>query len=386
VKTVILPEGYEHRTIPQSPTPSPGAAAPTNAQSPASKQSVGRTQLPAIRPTNQIWALAGATIAVVVLSLGAILSLRWARHGVNDVAPPASSDASDQQDDSGRSKVSPPSGHSSKPAERRLAKTPTEGGSDDNAPLGRQTDVAGQLRTAKGSAFRRLRLIVPTYIYPTGDGRKEWQRLLDAASKVEIIAIANPDSGPGPERNPDYASIFTEARNQGITVVGYVTTNYGKRPQPDIKNDIDGWVRLYPQIRGFFFDQQPPERQQVGKFAELRDYAKEKLPDALVITNPGVPCDEAYLSQAVSNVTCIFGNFEGFDRFEVPATLKAYEPIRFAAMPYNIAGVDAMKTALRDAIIKQIGYIYISDGKPPTQWSKLPGYWEAEVEAVSRLR
>ena len=88
-------------------------------------------------------------------------------------------------------------------------------------------------------------------------GRKEWQRLFEAASKVEITAIVNPSSGPGAERNLDYAAIFTEASNRGITLLGYVSTDYGRRPQPEIKNDIDTWIRFYPQIRGFFFDQQP---------------------------------------------------------------------------------------------------------------------------------
>jgi Spherulation-specific family 4 len=209
---------------------------------------------------------------------------------------------------------------------------------------------------------------------------------LDAASKVEIVAIANPNSGPGDERNVDYAAIFTEASNQGVTLVGYVSTDYGRRPQSEIKNDVDAWVRFYPQIRGFFFDQQPSKSPDAGRFAELRDYAKRKIHDPLVITNPGVPCDEAYLAQAVSNVICVFVNHQGFDQFELPATLKAYEPFRFAVMPYNISDVETMRTVVKDAIIKRIGYLYISDAKPPNQWGKLPIYWEAEVDAVSRVR
>ena len=30
---------------------------------------------------------------------------------------------------------------------------------------------------------RRLRLLVPAYIYPTGEGRKQWGRLMDAAAR-----------------------------------------------------------------------------------------------------------------------------------------------------------------------------------------------------------
>ena len=104
-----------------------------------------------------------------------------------------------------------------------------------------------------------------------------------------------------------------------------------------------------------------------------------------MITNPGVPCDEAYLAGAVSNVTCVFQNHEGFDQFEPTAALKSYEPTRFAALPYNIPDTEAMRALIKDAILKRIGYLYISDAKPPNQWNTLPKYWEAEVDAVSHL-
>ena len=76
-------------------------------------------------------------------------------------------------------------------------------------------------------------MLVPAYIYPAGDGLREWGRLIDAASKVEIVAIANPDSGPGNERNLDYAAVFTEASSRGITLVGYISTDYAKRSLDD---------------------------------------------------------------------------------------------------------------------------------------------------------
>ena len=53
-----------------------------------------------------------------------------------------------------------------------------------------------------------------------------------------------------------------------------------------------------------------------GADVKFRDYAQQKLRDPLVITNPGVPCDEAFLARAVSNVTCVSENHEGFDQFD----------------------------------------------------------------------
>jgi hypothetical protein len=90
--------------------------------------------------------------------------------------------------------------------------------------------------------------------------------------------------------------------------------------------------------------------------------------------------------QDVSNVICIFVNFQGFERFELPKTFRPYVPARFAAMPYNIPDAETMQILVKEAIIKGIGYVYISDAKPPNAWGKLPAYWEAEVEAVARFR
>jgi hypothetical protein len=232
----------------------------------------------------------------------------------------------------------------------------------------------------------RLQLLVPAYIFPAGDGRKEWDRLIEAAAKVKVVVIANPNSGPGAEANADYYAIFSEASRAGVTLVGYVSIDFGKRAQADIEKDIQTWLELYPQIRGFFFDQQPPDAKHVERFLKLRDLAKRKLPDALLITNPGIVCDEAYLAKGVSDVTCVFSNFMGFDRFELPESFRSYDPSRFAAMPHDIPDVKTMRTLVQEAIIKRIGYIYVSDAKQPNPWSRLPSYWKEEVDVVSRLR
>jgi hypothetical protein len=392
INTMVLPAGYDSRAKPhvssQSP-PAAGAAAP-KAQGPPRARIKLLAQLPArwSLPATKVWAFAGGTIALLVLTVGAILWLRSATPGVEEAAVARRGPELEKPGDSGPSKASPTSVTDRNPnaSAQGSAKAPTSDGAKGDSPTATHVDVAGQLKAGPAGASHRLRLLVPAYIYPGGDGRKEWQRLIDAASKVEIVAIANPNSGPGEERNLDYAAVFTEAGNQGIKLVGYVSTDYGKRADTEIKNDVDTWLRFYPQIRGFFFDQQPRESRHAVHFAELRDYAKGKLRDALVITNPGVPCDQAYLDQAVSNVTCIFVNYQGFPQFELPATLQAFDPARFAAMPYDIADAETMRSVVKDAIIKRIGYLYISDAKPPNQWGKLPVYWEAEVDAVSRVR
>lgn len=237
-----------------------------------------------------------------------------------------------------------------------------------------------------GRPARRLRLLVPAYIYPSKDGRLQWRRLLDAAAKVDLVAVVNPETGPGAERNPDYAAVVVEAAERGVKLVGYISTQYGARPASEVKADVDTWLRFYPRIAGFFLDQQPPDARHTAHIADIGAYIHEKMKDALVVTNPGTACDESYLARRASDVACIFDNFDGFPAFELPAHLRAYESARYAALVYQVADENTMASLLKEAIIKRIGWIYITDGKTPNPWNRLPAYWEAEVDAVMRLQ
>ena len=179
--------------------------------------------------------------------------------------------------------------------------------------------------------------------------------------------------------------MIAEASKSGVKLVGYVSTRYTGRSLADAKKDIDAWLGFYPQIAGFFIDQQSCEARHVGYYAELRTYAKGKLHDGLLIANPGSSCDKAYLAQRVSDVTCVFAYYEGFGAFDSPP------PQGLSLLTVRRPGLQGRRrrdhgAMVKDAILKRIGYIYITDGGPFNQWNKLPGYWEAEVDAVYRVQ
>jgi hypothetical protein len=229
----------------------------------------------------------------------------------------------------------------------------------------------------------RLRVLVPAYFYPTGEGLKDWQRLGLAAAKVKVVAIANPETGPGDRLNPDYSRAIKGAHDAGVTVIGYVDTNYGGRPLAEIQADLDRWVEFYPQIGGFFLDRQSTTSRDVPIYMKIRDAARRKRKDALLINNPGTTCDEPFIAQPCADATCVFSGFEGFDAFRLPPSYGPRDPSRFAAFTYQINGSLAMRQVIQGAILKRIGYIYVSDmprGENP--WSRLPTYWDGEIEAI----
>ena len=64
----------------------------------------------------------------------------------------------------------------------------------------------------------RLSILVPAYFYPSGRGLKEWEKLIDAAGRAPIVAIANPASGPGKKVDPNYTAVIRRAAKAGVTV------------------------------------------------------------------------------------------------------------------------------------------------------------------------
>ena len=86
-------------------------------------------------------------------------------------------------------------------------------------------------------------------------------------------------------------------------------------------------------------------------------------------------CDESHFAWGVSDATCIFASFEGFNQLRLPAQFWQYNPSRFAALPYQITDAKAMREIVSDAIIKRIGYLYISDApKGSNPRAQLPVY------------
>ncbi|HVX14256.1 MAG TPA: spherulation-specific family 4 protein [Pirellulales bacterium] len=230
-----------------------------------------------------------------------------------------------------------------------------------------------------------ISLLVPAYFYPAGEGLKDWNRLIAAAAEVPIVAIANPASGPGEKPDPNHAMIIGRAARAGVTVVGYVGTVYAKKPLAQAKAEVDRWMEFYPAIGGFFFDEQASDGEQLAYYRELFDYARQKTHDGLVASNPGVPCDVAYINTARADVVCIFENERGYDDFTPPTAWQDNERRHAAAVPFRTADTRQMHDRLRRAVELKLGYFYATDDVGPNPWDRLPTYWDDEVAAIRAL-
>jgi len=231
----------------------------------------------------------------------------------------------------------------------------------------------------------RMRLWVPAYYYPFGRGLREWNRLIASAKAAPIVAIVNPASGPGDHADTNFAAIIPRARKAGITVVGYIGTQYTLKPLAAVKREIETFLRFYPEIQGFHFDEQSSDARGVDYYAELYRYVHERIPGALVLTNPGTSCEAGYAARPASDVISLFEHEGGFEAFRPPAWTARFPGSRFCVQAHNVASEDQMKRSLRRAAQLKVGYVFITDDVGPNPYDRLPSYWDAEVAAVKQL-
>ena len=227
-------------------------------------------------------------------------------------------------------------------------------------------------------------LLVPAYIYPGGDGLRDWQRLIAAADRVPIIVIVNHDSGPGKQVDKDLLAVLERAQRSKLTLIGYVPLNYARRPVADVKADVDSWLSLYPGVfGGIFFDEQPSRPAGIPYVAQCAAYARKRIENARIVSNPGTVCAPEYLTIAGEPTICLFENKTGIDAYRPPPWRTRFRASQMAAVLYDVPTADAMKRSLREMVQKRAGYVYVTDDSGPNPWVRLPSYWDDEVTAVA---
>jgi hypothetical protein len=231
----------------------------------------------------------------------------------------------------------------------------------------------------------KLRLLIPAYFYPAGEGLKEWDRLLTSKVLPHSIIIVNPASGPGKSADPNYIGVLDRARKTKATLIGYVTTSYGKRPLAEVKAEVDSWMRLYPAIRGIFFDEQASGPELLDYYEDLYDYARKERGLSTVVSNPGTICDERYLSRPCADTTCLFEGVWKPEALSLPRWTAKRPGGSKAALSYGVTDAKQMAGILRAAASKQVGVVYVTDATGVNPWRRLPVFWEEEAAAIFEM-
>jgi hypothetical protein len=227
-----------------------------------------------------------------------------------------------------------------------------------------------------------LGFLVPAYFYPVANGA--WETLNRTALRVPLIAILNPNSGPGTSADNNYRQAISNLHSAGGRVIAYIHTGYAARLLSDVKEDVDTYLAFY-SVDGFFVDEMD-NRNLVLSYAyytDLYQYIKARNANYLVVGNPGTTTREGYLAGADMLVT--FENNTGYETYVPDRWTTNYPAGRFAHLPYAVSSAATMTNYVQLARARNVGFIFVTDDQLPNPWDRLPEYWEAEVSLLQEL-
>ena len=258
-----------------------------------------------------------------------------------------------------------------------------------------------------------MSLLVPLYVYPSKEKLNTWRLIEDAARAGRPMkVIINPDNGPGKKVSSTYAANIAklaaagaDTHHSAMTMLGYVFTEYGKRPIDEVKADVRKWREFYPQVTGFFFDEAASKPDKLAYYKEICEYAKAKAgEECFICLNPGTVCDEGYMK--IADCVVIFESpLDSWQKYSLnvsfkeghfPAWMARYPSDRFAIMILKVGevvGASGTMTAPTPALIDSVGrkalesanFIYMNpkwEGK--SSYPVISGpYWGELLKLVS---
>lgn len=246
----------------------------------------------------------------------------------------------------------------------------TAGGQNLGGNAGTTTGGSGGA-SGSGGTQASIGTMVPLYTYPSDSSWTAIVAAKQAHPTVPVIAVFNPNSGPGASADPTYVTATNDLKSAGIVVLGYVPTGYADRDPNEVKAEIDDYVAWYPAATGIFFDEQSNEPGFESYYSDLDAYVKSKSL-TFTVGNPGTDTAESYLgaldmmliyeTDGLPSITSLGGWHDGYDKHN------------FGVIPYKVPALDA--TFVGEAK-QHVGYIYLTDDDLPNPWDSLPPYFDA---------
>jgi hypothetical protein len=222
-------------------------------------------------------------------------------------------------------------------------------------------------------------MAVPAYFSPGS----EWTEI-DHADPPVRLAVMNPQNGPGSSRDPGFARAVRAAQSAGVTVVGYVYTDYARRPLSAVEADVDAYYRWY-RVNGIFFDQATTDCADEPYYAALNRYVKGMGGVARTILNPGTQTNQCYVQAADILVTFEGSDSEYLRSYSAPAWVARYSPTHFWHVVYATSTAAALARVIQLSQQRRAGFVYVTGAGLPNPYGGLPSdaYWTAELADVA---
>ena len=223
-------------------------------------------------------------------------------------------------------------------------------------------------------------MAVPAYFSPGS----YWPQMDKAHPPLQIV-VMNPANGPGAKRNPSYAAAVHAAESAGVTVLGYVYTQYAKRSLPAVEADVDAYYRWY-HVGGIFFDQATTSCTHEPYYASLNTFVKAEDGPAKTVLNPGTRTRRCY-AKAADILLTFEGSYSSYvSSYSQPKWVSGYPASRFWHVIHATPDTAALVRAIALSEQRHAGYVYATPLDLPNPYRALPGgsFWSAELSDLSR--
>jgi hypothetical protein len=211
------------------------------------------------------------------------------------------------------------------------------------------------------------RLVVPAYFHPA-QHPGDWRQLASQADEVAMVVL-NPASGPGSICDTTFLPVLDRLRADGVTIAGYVDTDYGHRTTYQVLVELGRYLDWY-RIDGALFDRAASGPEHLTYYAALARHAR-----ALGIRTVGFN-HGAHPVARYADVADLLGTFEGpwrsYVDLAVPRWVRAYPAGRFFHLVHTVppGHLDDLY-ALAER--RNVGGLYATDLTGANPWRRLPG-------------
>ena len=213
-------------------------------------------------------------------------------------------------------------------------------------------------------------VILPMY----GNTTSQFAAAEAAARRVPLIAVFNPDNGPGGSKRASYATMVNRIKAAGGQVVGYISTDYTNVDIGDVQSQMNSYSSWYG-VNGYFLDEMHYTSSKLAYYKSANTYAKGK--GKFIVGNPGSGISSTYLQAAQILIT-----FENPVGSGWGGASGGGDSSRYGAIPYSAGNLGSL---VSQGASKNYGWIYVTNHGEPDPFGNLPSYWEQELQAVEAL-
>src|SRR3989454_982508 len=217
-------------------------------------------------------------------------------------------------------------------------------------------------------------VVIPLYTYPT-DG--SWAATLQARNahpNVPIIAVINPNNGPGGSSDSNYVQGVKDFQAAGIIVLGYVATGYASQLISSLESQASSYKNWY-SLNGIMFDEMSSVQGNENYYSTLDTYVKS-LGMTMTMGNPGTSVPNSYIG--ILDSLCIFEQ-GGLPTLSYLSSYSGHPKSNFA---YIGLSVSTLNTSYEVSSSNYVQWIYITDAGGGNPYDVLPSYFMNEVAAL----